>query len=62
MQRGDINMEYIKTKFQIADIFTKALDTLTCIKFRNQLVVSRAMLTFATKSQGEPPLKKARTV
>ena len=27
-QRGDISMEYIETKFQLADIFTKALDAL----------------------------------
>ena len=36
-QGGDISMEYIETKFQLADIFTKALDAATFIKFRDML-------------------------
>ena len=32
VKRGDINMEYIETKFQLADIFTKALEAVTFIK------------------------------
>ena len=33
IQRNDISMEYIETTFQLADIFTKALDAITFIKF-----------------------------
>jgi hypothetical protein len=36
-QRGDIEIAYIKTKDQLADIFTKPLDEKTFTKLRNEL-------------------------
>jgi hypothetical protein len=36
-QRGDIEIAYVSTKEQIADIFTKPLDEKTFIKLRNEL-------------------------
>jgi uncharacterized beta-barrel protein YwiB (DUF1934 family) len=36
-QRGDIEIAYINTKDQLADIFTKLLDEKTFIKLRNEL-------------------------
>ena len=65
VQRGDISMEYIETKFQLADIFTKALDTITFIKFRDMLVVSASTLNLVVKkaketkaSESEEPAQK----
>ena len=70
----DINiaMQYVTTAEQIADIFTKALDPLTFIKFRDRLVVSRAALSIAEKvpkvkepvaeAVKEQPEKKRRIV
>jgi hypothetical protein len=36
-QRGDIEIAYINTKDQLADIFTKPLDEKTFCKLRNEL-------------------------
>ena len=36
-QRGDIEIAYVSTKEQIADIFTKPLDEKTFIKLKNEL-------------------------
>jgi hypothetical protein len=36
-QRGDIEITYINTKDQLADIFTKPLDEKTFCKLRNEL-------------------------
>jgi hypothetical protein len=36
-QRGDIEIAYINTKDQLADIFTKPLDDKTFSKLRNEL-------------------------
>jgi hypothetical protein len=36
-QRGDIEIAYINTKDQFADIFTKPLDEKTFTKLRNEL-------------------------
>jgi hypothetical protein len=36
-QRGDIEITYINTKDQLADIFTKPLDEKTFTKLRNEL-------------------------
>jgi hypothetical protein len=36
-QRGDIEIAYVSTKEQLADIFTKPLDEKTFIKLRNEL-------------------------
>jgi hypothetical protein len=38
-QRGDIEIAYISTKEQLADIFTKPLDEKTFTKLRNELNV-----------------------
>ena len=54
VQRGDISMEYIETQFQLADIFTKALDAVTFIKFRDMLVVSASTLNLVVKKAKEP--------
>ena len=40
VQSNDIMLEYIETLDQLADIFTKALDSDRFIKLRNKLVVS----------------------
>ena len=48
-------MEYIKTQFQIVDIFTKALDAATFIKFKDMLVmVSGSSLVVVVKQIKEP--------
>ena len=48
-------MEYIETKFQLADIFTMAIDSATFIKFRDTLVVSAAStLNLLVKKVKEP--------
>jgi hypothetical protein len=36
-QRGDIEITYVSTKDQLADIFTKPLDEKTFTKLRNEL-------------------------
>jgi hypothetical protein len=36
-QRGDIEIAYVSTKDQLADIFTKPLDEKTFTKLRNEL-------------------------
>jgi hypothetical protein len=36
-QRGDIEIAYVNTKNQLADIFTKPLDEKTFSKLRNEL-------------------------
>jgi hypothetical protein len=36
-QRGDIEIAYVSTKEQLADIFTKLLDEKTFTKLRNEL-------------------------
>jgi hypothetical protein len=36
-QRGDIERDYVSTKEQLADIFTKPLDEKTFTKLRNEL-------------------------
>jgi hypothetical protein len=36
-QRGDIEIAYVSTKEQLADIFTKPLDEKTFSKLRNEL-------------------------
>ena len=53
-QRGDISMEYIETKFQLAYIFTKALDAVTFIKFRDMPVVSGSTLNLVVKKSKNP--------
>ena len=53
VQRGDISMEYIETQFQIADIFTKALDAVTFIKIRDMLVLSASTLSLVMKNEEE---------
>ena len=45
VQRGDISIKYVKIKFQLTDIFTKALDSVTSIKFRDMLEVSVRLLS-----------------
>ena len=42
-------MQYVTTAEQLADIFTKALDPILFIKFRDRLVVSRATLNIIEK-------------
>ena len=51
-------MEYIETQFQLADIFTKALDAATFIKFRDMLVVSGSKLNLVVKKNKEPEIEK----
>ena len=47
-------MEYIETQFQLADIFTKALDAVvTFSKFGDMLVVSASTLNLAVKMTKE---------
>ena len=58
-QRGDTSKEYIETLFQIADIFTKALDAVTFMKFRNMLVVSASTLNLVAKKNKESEEKKS---
>ena len=53
LQRGDISMEFIETQFQLADIFTKALDSAIFIKFRDMLVVPAATLNLVVKKAQE---------
>jgi hypothetical protein len=36
-QKGDIEIGYVSTKEQLANIFTKPLDEKTCTKLRNEL-------------------------
>jgi hypothetical protein len=36
-QRGDVEIAYVSTKEQLADIFTKPLDEKTFIKLRNEI-------------------------
>ena len=60
VQRGDISMEYIETKFQLADIFTKALDTITFNKFRDMHVVSGPTLNLVVKKIKEPEVDKSK--
>jgi hypothetical protein len=38
-QRGDIEIAYVSTKEQLADIFTKPLDEKTFTKLRNELSI-----------------------
>ena len=54
--RDDITIEYIETKFQLADIFTKALDAVTFNKFRDMLLVVSASTTrnLVVKKAKEP--------
>ena len=47
-------MEYIETKFQLADIFTKKLDAAIFIKFRDMLVLSASTLNLVVKKAKEP--------
>ena len=55
VQRGDISMEYIETKFLLAaDIFTKALDAVTFIKCKDMLVVSASTHSLVVKKAKEP--------
>ena len=65
VQRGDMSMEYIETKFQLADIFHNAMDTVTFLKFRDILVVFGSTLNLLAKKskeseveRGEEPAKK----
>ena len=51
--RGDISLEYSETKFQSADIFTKALDALIFIKIRDILVVSGSKFNLVVKKSKE---------
>ena len=44
VQSGDIDIQYETTAKQIADIFIKELDPVIFYKFRDRLIVSRAML------------------
>ena len=44
----------MKTKFQLADIFTKALDAVTFIKFRDIFVVSASKLNLVVNKPKEP--------
>ena len=55
-------MQYVTTAEQIADIFTKALDPVLFIKFRDQLVVSRYTLNIVeqVEKRKEPEKKKQR--
>ena len=63
VQRGDIAMQYVMTAERIADIFTKALDPVTFIKYRDCLVVSKATLNIIEKVlKGKEPKKKKRKV
>ena len=52
-------MEYIETQFQLAGIFTKALDAATFIKFRDMLVVSGSTLNFVVKKSKEPEVDES---
>ena len=54
VQYGDISIEYTETQFQLADIFTKALDAATFIKFRDMIVVSTPTLNLVVKKAKEP--------
>ena len=62
MYRGDIAMQYATTAEQIADIFNKALDPVTFIKFRDRLVVSKATFNIIEKvfKMKEPEKKKRK--
>ena len=53
VQRGNICMEFIQTKFQLADIFTKALNAVTFIKFRDMPVVCASTLNLVVKKTKE---------
>ena len=61
-QRGDITIEYIETKFQLADTFTKALDATTFIKFRDMLVVSASTLNLVTEKNKEQKRIQVRSL
>ena len=60
VQRRDIIMEYIETQFQIADIFTKALDAATFIKFRDIHVVPASTLNLVVMKSEESAEKKQK--
>ena len=62
VQRGDINMEYTETQFQLADIFTKALDAVTFIKFSDMMVMSASTFNLAVKNAKEPKENKMRSL
>ena len=47
-------MGYIETKFRLTDIFTKALDAVTFITFKDMMVVSGSTLNLAVKKNKEP--------
>ena len=53
-------MQFVTTAERIADIFTKALDPVLFIKFRDQLVVSRSTLSIvAAVEKRKEPMEKA---
>ena len=58
VQHGDIIMEYIETKFQLADIFTNALDAVTFTKFRDMLGMSGSTLNLVLKKSKRPEVEK----
>ena len=43
---GDIVLEYIATRDQLADIFTKALEPAKFIPLRDKIVVRKSLLKF----------------
>ena len=59
VQRGDISMEYIAIKFQLADIFTKALDAVIFIEFRDILIVCGSTLNLVVKKNKEPEVNNS---
>ena len=52
-------MEYIETQFQLANVFTKALDANAFIKFRDMLVVSWSTLILVVKKTKEQKENKS---
>ena len=58
VQRGEINIEYIENI--LADIFTKVLDAITFVKFRDTLVVSGSTHNLMMKKSKEPEVNKSK--
>ena len=49
-------MECIETEVLLANIFAKALDVVTFIKFRDMLLVSGSFLNLVVKKSKEPEM------
>ena len=54
VQRGGISMKCIEDQFQLVDTFTKALDAVTFIKFRDMLVVLGSTPNLGLQRSNEP--------